>query len=74
MKLTTVILLTLLTATAFGQKKSKSKVPPPVSAFDMKLNAALKLAASEQYEEAGQAFEEMLKSDPGNGNVYYYYG
>lgn len=74
MKLTTVILLTLLTATAFGQKKSNSKVPPPVSAFDMKLNAALKLAASEQYEEAGQAFEEMLKTDPGNGNVYYYYG
>ena len=74
MKLTTVILLSLLTATAFSQKKSNSKVPPPVSAFDQKLNAALKLAASEQYEEAGQAFEELLKTEPGNGNVYYYYG
>jgi tetratricopeptide (TPR) repeat protein len=75
MKLITVILLSLLTATAFSQgKKSNSKGPAPVSAFDQKLNAALKLAASEQYEEAGQAFEDLLKTDPGNGNAYYYFG
>ncbi|MBA4408405.1 MAG: hypothetical protein C0397_03155 [Odoribacter sp.] len=72
MKLIIVILFSLLTATAFSQKKSKTAPPP--SAFELKLNAALKLAASEQYEEAGQAFEELLKTEPGNGNVYYYYG
>jgi len=74
MKLTTVILLTLLTATAFSQKKSKSQVPPPVSAFDQKLNAALKLAASEQYEGAAQAFDELILKEPTNGDGYYYYG
>jgi tetratricopeptide (TPR) repeat protein len=60
---------------AFSQdKKSASKSTHPVSASEQELNSALKLAASEQYENAGQAFEELLKKEPTNGDVYYYYG
>ena len=68
-----VILFLLLAVTGFSQNK-KSKGAPVVSAFDQKLNAALNLVASEQYENAGVAFEELLKSEPGNANVNYYYG
>jgi len=69
------ILFMLLALTAFSQKKkSSSKDEPAVSAFDQKLNAALNLVASEQYEGAGQAFEALLKSDPKNAEVNYYYG
>ncbi|HEY3372488.1 MAG TPA: tetratricopeptide repeat protein [Prolixibacteraceae bacterium] len=75
MRLVLVILLLVLTVSGFGQKnKSNSKTTTVVSAFDKELNAALKLVASEQYENAGQAFEELLKKAPGNGDVYYYYG
>ncbi|HAQ20814.1 MAG TPA: hypothetical protein DCR40_16515 [Prolixibacteraceae bacterium] len=73
MKLIIVILFSLLTATAFSQNK-KSKIAPPPSAFEVKLNEALKLASSEQYEEAGQAFDELILKEPANGDGYYYYG
>ena len=70
-----IILLSLLTVTAFSQKrKSASNPTNTLSAFDQELNKALKLAASEQYENAGQAFQELLKKEPANGNVYYYSG
>lgn len=74
MKLILVILLSLFTVAAFSQKKKSAKPIETVSAFDQELNSALKLADSEQYENAGQAFEELLKKAPGNGDVYYYYG
>jgi tetratricopeptide (TPR) repeat protein len=68
------ILFMLLSVMAFSQgKKSSSKGAPALSAFDQKLNAALNLVASEQYENAGLAFEALLKSDPGNADVNYYY-
>ena len=38
------------------------------------LNSALKLTSSEQYEEAEKVFDELIKKDPTNGDVYYYYG
>jgi tetratricopeptide (TPR) repeat protein len=38
------------------------------------LNSALKLVASEQYENAEQTFKALLKSEPNNGDIYYYYG
>ncbi len=68
-----VILFLLLAVSGFSQNK-KSKGAPVVSAFDQKLNAALNLVASEQYENAETAFEELLKSEPGNADVNYYYG
>ncbi len=75
MKRILAMLFMLLALTAFSQKKkSSSKVDPVVSPFDQKLNAALNLVASEQYEGAGLAFEDLLKSDPGNAEVNYYYG
>ena len=70
-----VILLSLLTVTAFSQKKkSASKPNITVSASDQELNSALRLVDNEQYENAGQAFQELLKKEPANGNIYYYYG
>lgn len=75
MRLLLIILLLVHTVAGFGQKnKSNSKTTTVVSAFDQELNAALKLVASEQYENAGVAFEELIKKAPGNGDVYYYYG
>jgi tetratricopeptide (TPR) repeat protein len=69
------IVFLLFAFTVFSQnKKSTSKDTPPVSAFDQKLNAALMLVASEQYENAEKAFEVMIKTEPGNADVYYYYG
>lgn len=73
MKLILVVLFSLLTVASFSQKKN-SKAAPVLSAFDQELNAALKLAASEQYENAGQAFETLMKKEPAKGDVYYYYG
>lgn len=67
-----VILFSLLTVTAFSQKKKSDSAP--LSAFDQQLNSALKLALDEEYEPAEQAFEELIKKEPGNGDVYYYYG
>ena len=75
MRLIPLLLLSLFSVTAISQNKnSASKLPPIVSAFEKEMNAALKLAASEQYEIAEQAFDDLIKKDPGNGNVYYYYG
>jgi thioredoxin-like negative regulator of GroEL len=74
MKLIFVILSLLLFVTAFSQNKNSASKSAPASAFDQELNAALKLAASEQYEIAEQAFDELLKKEPGNGDIYYYYG
>lgn len=75
MRLILLILLSLLTVTSFSQKrKSASRSTTTVSASDQELNSALKLVISEQYENAGKAFEEILKKEPANGNVYYYYG
>ena len=70
-----VIFLSLLTVTAFSQKKkSASKPNITLSASDQELNSALRLVDNEQYENAGQAFQELLKKEPANGKVYYYYG
>ena len=74
MRLILVVLLSLITVTAFSQRKKSDSNAPPVSAFSPELNSALKLAASEQYEAAGQAFEALLKKEPANGDVYYFYG
>jgi len=74
MRLILILLFSLITVTAFSQRKKSDSQAPVVSAFDQELNAALKLAASEQYEMAGQAFEALLKKVPGNGDGYYYYG
>ncbi len=38
------------------------------------LNAALKLANSEQYEEAEKVFQDLLTKDASNGDIYYYFG
>jgi tetratricopeptide (TPR) repeat protein len=46
----------------------------PFNVFGQDLNSALKLASSEQYEEAEKVFEELVAKEPANGNVYYYYG
>jgi tetratricopeptide (TPR) repeat protein len=67
-----VILLSLLTVTAFSQKKKSDSAP--LSAFDQQLNSALKLALDEEYEPAEQAFEELIKKEPGKGDIYFYYG
>lgn len=45
-----------------------------LSSFGQDLAAALKLANSEQYEEAEKVFQDLLTKDPANGDVYYYYG
>lgn len=75
MRLILIIMFSLITVTTFSQrKKSESKVAPVLSAYDQELNVALKLAASEQYEMAGQAFDVLLKKVPGNGDAYYYFG
>jgi len=75
MRLILLILLSLLTVTSFSQKKkSGSRSTTIVSASDQELNSALKLVTKEQYENAGKAFEDILKKEPANGNVYYYYG
>jgi tetratricopeptide (TPR) repeat protein len=74
MKLIFVILLSLLTVTAFSQKKKSAPVDPAVAAFNQELKSALQLASSEQYENAEKAFAELLKKKPGNGDIYYYYG
>jgi len=67
-----VILFSLLTVTAFSQKKKSDSAP--LSAFDQQLNSAIKLALDEQYETAEQAFEELIKKEPGKGDIYFYYG
>jgi tetratricopeptide (TPR) repeat protein len=38
------------------------------------LNTALKLINSQQFEEAEKLLDELVKKDPSNGDVYYYYG
>jgi tetratricopeptide (TPR) repeat protein len=38
------------------------------------LSTALKLSDSEQYEEAEKVFQDLLKKDPTNGDIYYHYG
>ncbi len=38
------------------------------------LNTALKLANSEQYEEAEKVFQDLLTKDASNGDIYYYFG
>ena len=74
MRLILVVLLSLITVTAFSQRKKSDPNAPSVSLFGPELNSALKLASSEQYEAAGQAFEALLKKEPANGDVYYFYG
>jgi tetratricopeptide (TPR) repeat protein len=74
MRLILVVLFSLVTITAFSQRNKSDLNAPTVFAFGPELNSALKLAASEQYENAGQAYEALLKKEPGNGNVYYFYG
>jgi len=74
MRLTLLVLFSLITVTAFSQRNKSDANAPTVSAFGPELNSALKLASSEQYEAAGQAFDALLKKEPANGNVYYFYG
>lgn len=38
------------------------------------LKVAIKLTDSEQYENAENAFSQLIKNDPNNGNYYFYYG
>lgn len=38
------------------------------------LNSALKLINSQQYEEAEKMLDELMKANPANGDIYYYYG
>ncbi len=45
-----------------------------LNAFSQDLGTALKLANSEQYEEAEKVFQDLLAKDPANGDIYYYYG
>jgi len=45
-----------------------------LNAFGQDLNTALKLANSEQYEEAEKVFQDLLTKDASNGDIYYYYG
>ncbi len=74
MRLILLVMFSLITVTAFSQRNKSDSNAPTVSPFGPELNAALKLASSEQYEVAGQAFDALLKKEPGNGNVYYFYG
>jgi len=68
------ILFLLIAVTAFSQNKKSSKGDYVVSAFHQKLDAALNLVASEQYENAELAFKALLISDPTIADVNYYYG
>jgi tetratricopeptide (TPR) repeat protein len=43
-----------------------------VSAQD--LQSTIKLTRSEQFRKAGQSFQSLVKRDPSNANVYFYYG
>lgn len=45
-----------------------------LNAWSQDLSTALKLSNSEQYEEAAKVFEELVKTNPANGDIYYYYG
>jgi len=74
MRLILIVLFSLITVTGFSQRKKSDSNATAVSAFGPELTAALKLAASEQYENAGLAFEALLKKEPANGDVYFYYG
>ncbi|HLO58305.1 MAG TPA: tetratricopeptide repeat protein [Bacteroidales bacterium] len=38
------------------------------------LKSALNLINSQQFEEAEKMLDELIKTDPSNGNLYYYYG
>lgn len=44
------------------------------NAWGQDLNSALKLISSEQYEEAEKVFDDLIKKEPANGDLYYYYG
>ncbi len=74
MRLILIALLSLITVAAFSQKKNSAAKAAPLSASEQKLNAALRLGLNDQYENAGLAFEALMKKEPANGNVYYYYG
>jgi tetratricopeptide (TPR) repeat protein len=45
-----------------------------LNAFSQDLNTALKLANSEQYEEAEKVFQDLLTKDASNGDIYYFFG
>ncbi|MBN1789893.1 MAG: tetratricopeptide repeat protein [Bacteroidales bacterium] len=45
-----------------------------LNAWSQDLSTALKLSNSQQYEEAAKVFEELVKTNPANGDIYYYYG
>ena len=42
--------------------------------FAQDLNTAIKLSLSERYEDANDVYKGLLKSQPNNGDVYFYYG
>jgi tetratricopeptide (TPR) repeat protein len=45
-----------------------------LNALGQDLNTALKLINSQQFEEAEKMLDELIKKEPANGNLYYYYG
>jgi tetratricopeptide (TPR) repeat protein len=59
MKPIIILLSCLISLNAFGQQD---------------LSTALKLANSEQYEEAEKVFQDLLTKDASNGDIYYYFG
>jgi tetratricopeptide (TPR) repeat protein len=42
--------------------------------FSQDLSTALKFSQSERYEDADSVFKEVLKANPANGDVYFFYG
>ncbi len=44
------------------------------SVFSQDLKTAISLTNSEQFEAANSIYEKLLKDQPNNGDVYYYYG
>jgi tetratricopeptide (TPR) repeat protein len=59
MRLISALLGILISISVFGQGDLKS---------------ALKLTFNEQYEDAETAYKNLLTTEPGNGDVYFYYG
>ncbi len=45
-----------------------------LNAIGQDLATGLKLANSEQYEEAEKVFQDLLSKDASNGDIYYYFG
>lgn len=42
--------------------------------YGQELSSAIKLSMSERYEDANEAYKTIIKSQPTNGDAYFYYG